>query len=223
MDPTTQSPAPGAAPGAVSTPGQSDLVGLATELAQAHGAGAGPAGPGPGPVGPGPNKGGRRAFAVELEDYCRKHGLNVVAHQGGQEGQNPGGLAPDPGAGPGTGPGGESYTVRPEFVRDLAKTGLEAVQAWRQRAFYLKALAVGCDKAAAMELADVSGAPPGCIETVAASMEELARKYAWATAYSPEIAIVVALGTWAVKDLSTLRRLEAIAKQASAGQEEPKK
>jgi hypothetical protein len=219
MDSTTQSTAPGAAPGAVSTPGQSDLVGLATELAATHGAASGPAGPGPGPVGPGPNKGGRRAFAVELEDYCRKHGLRVVANQGGPEGAGPGGLAPDPGAGPGTGPGGDAYTVRPEFVRDLAKTGLEAVQAWRQRAFYLKALAVGCDKAAAMELADVSGAPPGCIETVAASMEELARKYAWATAYSPEIAIVVALGTWGVKDLQAMRRLEAIAKQNSTAAE----
>lgn len=93
----------------------------------------------------------------------------------------------------------------------MAEAGLKALEAWRQRATYLKALTIGADKSVAADLAEGNGAPPGAIEVIAFSLAEIAQKYPALAQWSPEVAVVMAAGTWFLKDMDTMNRLGKIA------------
>ena len=147
------------------------------------------------------NKGGRRTVAEEAQAYLRANNLRAVPES-----------APDQTQAPLVG----GYAVDPEFVRNMAKMALEATEAWRQRATYLKATAIGADKELARELAEGNGAPPGAIEVISRSLAEISQKYGWLSQWCPEIAVVVAAGAWFSKDMSTMKRLEAIHRENKA-------
>ena len=104
----------------------------------------------------------------------------------------PGDTPPQTGLPPETG-----YVVEPEFVREMAAMALKGIEAYRQRACNLRALAIGADKDLARELAEGNGTPPGAIEVISRSLAEISQKYGWLSQWTPEVAIVIAVGTWA--------------------------
>lgn len=187
--------APTTDPAATSQP---DLVGIAAQVASKHA--GGPA------TRPDPRAGrsGRKSSAVEVDSFLRKNGLKAVP-------------AADPSSAPVD--SAPSYVVDPAFVRQMAEMALKAVEAYRQRATYLRAVTIGADKDLAKELAEGNGAPPGAIEVISVSLAEISQKYGWLSQWTPEVAIIIAMGTWLGKDLATMRRLEAIRRQSKGDDE----
>jgi hypothetical protein len=165
-----------------------DLERLATDLAARHAAAGG--------VSPKVNRGGRRTAAEEVADYCARNGLRLVP-----EGEGAPDAAPDP---------GPAYVVTPEFVRTCTGTLLRGVEAFSQRQVFLKALTIGADANLAKELAGEAGAPPGAIDVMSLCMAEIAQKYDFLAASTPEVLLVVAGATWGGRYLALMRRLSRI-------------
>lgn len=188
MAPETTDKSATAPPGQATTP-LPDLQQVADSLAAKHS--AAPATDPKSKVG----RSGRPPFAEEVQRYCAANGVRLVPLESG------------PDSGPAPGPG---YVVSPDFVRQMAELALKGVEAYRQRACFLKALAVGADKNLARELGEGNGAPPGAIQVISYSLAEISQKYDWLSQWTPEVALIVALATWTAKDLHTLKRLEEL-------------
>lgn len=174
-----------------------DLVSLAAQLAtkhQAGGAAAAPIGGNRGHV-PGP---GRPKREVEIRQYLEKQGLKTVPVFSTD------GPSVDPC------PAQPGYTVDPGFVKSCAETLLKGIEAWRVGAVYRKALAIGDDKTLAKQLSDDASAPPGAIEVMSMCAGELAAKYDFLAAASPEALFITAGVVWAAKDLALWKRLREL-------------
>ena len=142
------------------------------------------------------SKGGRLSVADESAAFLAKNGLVAV----------PAGAGADAGLAPVV----PQYVVTPEFVGEVSEKLLQGVEAWRVRQVALRVQTLCGDKALAKEFADSAAAPPGCIATVSKSMMEIARKYPGILQWAPELAGLAALGTWALKDVQIMRKLDEL-------------
>lgn len=152
------------------------------------------------------NKGGRGTREQEVSAYLSKHGLRAVPIASDDDSP---GDAPQP-----------VYLVTPEFVGEVTKTFFQGVEAWRVRNVALRVKTLCGDANLAKEFAESSAAPPGTIPTVAKSMMEISRKHPALLQWAPEVTLAGCLGTWILKDLENMKRLDAlearIRKQLSA-------
>jgi hypothetical protein len=142
-------------------------------------------------------------MSEEVRAYCERNGLRLVSGGQDQAGLPPGETPPLDDS-----PGG--FVVDPAFVRALAKAGIEGIEAWRQRAFFLKAREIGADVEQAKELATGAGAPPGAIDVICISLAEISQKYAWLSQWCPEVAILIAAGSWVISDRKNMQKLDRI-------------
>lgn len=97
--------------------------------------------------------------------------------------------------------GGRPYVVDPGLVERLAKAAISGIEAWEQTQLFVRARVIFADDAAARALAAKAGPPPGCVDVMATALAEITQKYDLASQWTPEIALTVAVLTWAGKDV----------------------
>lgn len=141
--------------------------------------------------------GGRRTVAEESAAHLQRAGL-VAVPIGSADGAGLGPVQPPP------------YVVSPEFVKDFSVTLFKGIEEWRVSQRYLRVKIMAGEEKLAKEFADASKAPPGCIESMGRSVEELAKKYPGMLQWAPELALVLCLGNWVQKDLSIEKKLDAL-------------
>jgi hypothetical protein len=118
-----------------------------------------------------------------------------------------------PGAPAPVAPAAPVYTVSPEFLQSTVKTISAGIDAKRVRSVYVKVLNISQKQDLAKEFAQEAAAPPGCIDSLAGSAGELAKKYPQLAQYSPEAVFITALLTWAGTSLSLSAKLDKLERQ----------
>jgi len=132
------------------------------------------------------SKGGRLSVAEESAAYLAKSGLVAVpvASAG-----NPGdaNLQPVP------------HVVTPEFVGEMTANILKGIESFDVQRMTQRARVLCGDATLAKEFGQSFAAPAGCIDTIAKSMMEVARKYPGILQWTPELAIAGAGSAWFFK------------------------
>lgn len=102
------------------------------------------------------------------------------------------------------------YVVTPEFVTEVVEKGLKGIESWDVNQTTFRVQRLCGDRALAKEYGESAAAPPGCIETIAKSMGEVARKYPGILQWAPELAIVSGLGAWFLKRNQASAKLDEL-------------
>ncbi len=195
----------GAADGAEAAAPAPDLKRLADTLAAKHAAGAAGNGGASSAAVPARNKGGRRTAEEEAAAYLARHGLRAVPDDADGDPDAP---APGPALGPPEPPAPQ--IISPEFIRTVAKTALDGLQAMRVKQVYQAVVKLSADPGLAKELAGEAIAPAGCIDVMTLCAEEIVRKYSLLSGYTPEACLVIAGAAWWLKDQALMKKLEQI-------------
>jgi hypothetical protein len=211
-NPTPGSPpplptSPPAASGNPNQPAPGSASRLAANLAAKHGAAAAAVKLKP------PTKGapGRATSEQEAARYLASRGLAAV----------PAGQAPPPAL---VAPETPQYVVTPEFVGEVSEKVCKSVEGYRVSSREHRVMKLCGDKGLSKDFGESSKAPPGCIETISKSMMEIARKYPTILQWTPEFAVLAAIGTWIAKDQDVnnrLTKLEQMVKDQLAGKAAP--
>lgn len=116
-----------------------------------------------------------------------------------------------------------TYVVTPEFVEDATKTLCKAIEKADVTSVTRRVQTLCGDSKLAKEYGDSAAAPPGCIDTLAGGMKELAKKYPGLLQWAPELTVAGAASAWLMCRSELNARLTDLERRLiDSGQIQPK-